>query len=289
MKLFPLIVAIIVALLTPEAQAQFRHKNRGSSCYNGNCAVPLAVAPVAAASVGVSASVSSGFIPAAVDNSITNSYTYNLSYSQLPAAQGSSLLGYPNMNLSADIYSNIDLAAQLNDLTRTASQMSSDANNVLKGVGDQVGRLADNQKEIAKASIQSNALVASILANAQNTQAQANLATALRVPDSAPAPAAAQPAAPGNQGANQAAPADNLQQIQTLFNTKCVSCHKADKNLGGLDLTDIAKLDHAKCDKILNRVTTDDLDKRMPRTADGKPGEKLSVPELKLLFNSAQY
>ncbi len=50
-----------------------------------------------------------------------------------------------------------------------------------------------------------------------------------------------------------------------IFKAACVSCHNPTKHDGGLDLTDLSKLTAAAGEKILDRVTTNDTAKRMPK------------------------
>ena len=56
------------------------------------------------------------------------------------------------------------------------------------------------------------------------------------------------------------------------------------KENGNLNLE--VKISDVQQAAILTRVTTDDLDKRMPRNPDGTAGHKLNVSELKLLFKA---
>lgn len=235
------------------------------------------------------------------DNSI--SYTFNISYSQLPTAQGSSVLGYPGgFNSLADIYGNVDIGANLDMIARITAQQSADASNNLRALGDTVSKIHGEQKDLAAQQIRGQALVASILATAEQTKAQATLAEKLEtgsrvkvestyrveqgsgkteiIPDT-PAPPA-----PGNGADNNSS--NNLQKIQALFTAKCTACHSAAKKQGGLDLSSVTALTPTQVDRILERVSHADPAKRMPLAADGKPGEPLGLSELKLLYKSTQ-
>lgn len=50
-----------------------------------------------------------------------------------------------------------------------------------------------------------------------------------------------------------------------IFKAACVGCHNATKHDGGLDLTDLTKLTPEVGLKILDRITTNDPTKRMPK------------------------
>lgn len=66
-----------------------------------------------------------------------------------------------------------------------------------------------------------------------------------------------------------------------IIRAKCVSCHGAGKQEGGLRLDDLAGLDRSFEVKILDRITTLDPAKRMPR------GGTLTAAEISALFKAS--
>ena len=71
-----------------------------------------------------------------------------------------------------------------------------------------------------------------------------------------------------------------MNSTSALLSNKCVSCHNATKASGGLNL--LAVITDAQQKKILARITTEDVNKRMPRNPDGSAGQ-LAQEEIALL------
>lgn len=245
------------------------------------------------------------------DNSVTYQYTYNITHAQQPYPQGSSLLGYPGITSTADVYSNVDLAANLDTYTRAVAQSSSDASSILGRINDTFQNIASNQKELAATAIQAQAMTAMAIADVERTKAQSVLAKSLQTQTGSgvtvtqgyrveqgsgqtrivPDPSTTDPnipPPPPDRTSPSPLPADNLGQIQLMFNARCVMCHSGTTPKGGLNLTNVSVLNAAQVESVLNRTTHPDPLKRMPLTAEGKPGEPLSTAELKLLFKSSK-
>lgn len=229
------------------------------------------------------------------DNSVTYKYTYNITYGQLPAEQGSTVYGYPSSVFeSADVYGNIDLGAQLNNLNRLAAQMGSDASSVANGLKDTVDKLGANQARIAEIQANKQALVASILATAEQTRANADLAKALRAENSAHFERRVeviqgdrvQKVTPDNGQPDPVAPPPEVAGVQVVFNRACVSCHGAGSKKGGLDLSDLSKVSAAQADKIADRITTADASRRMPPVQEGHDVNALTPAEIKAILKA---
>ena len=235
------------------------------------------------------------------DNSVTYQYTYNITHAQMPYPQGSSVLGYPGLTSAAEVYGNMDLATNLDTFQRAVAQNSSDGQALLGKLGDTFNHIAAHQKDLAAAAIQAQAMTAMAVADVEKTKAQATLAASMKADGSSglqvnqafkieqgggatkvePDPSNPNPTVPP-------LPTDNLGQIQQMFNLRCVSCHGGNTPKGGLNLEDAKRLTAVQVDSVLTRVTHSDPAKRMPLTAEGKPGEPLPMHELKLLFKSSQ-
>ena len=278
------------AAYQPQTAYRYYCKN---GCYYKEAYTPSAPAPAAT-------TVNNPVGALSTDNSVNYSYTIN--YSQLPANQGSTIMGYPDgVQTSADIHANIDFGALLNDTLRLSAQNASDANGILGKVGEHLRALSQDRKELGIQALQAQAIIASGISSVKNTEAQARLAEALQPRTTTVLAAGAQlqqqysvtrgngqtvvtpdPANPEPQVG------DNLTQIQTLFANKCIACHNPNKKNGGLDLSDIRQLNEKQCDKILERVTSCDPAKRMPLREDGGEGVPLLFSEVKLLFKSVE-
>jgi len=72
--------------------------------------------------------------------------------------------------------------------------------------------------------------------------------------------------------------------LSQLLVNKCAKCHNNSISQGGLNLEQ--PVSFAMQQEILSRITSNDLEKRMPRNDDGTPGDKLSVEELRLFFRA---
>lgn len=232
------------------------------------------------------------------DNSVTYQYTYNISYGQFPADQGSTVYGYPSSLFeSADVYGNIDLGAQLDGMNRLAGQLGSDATSVVNGFKDTVDRLGANQARIAEIRANKDAIVATLLANSEQTRANAELAKALRASDSLhyerrenitrgdgqtrvnPDPANPNPVpAP--------APSAQLQAVQAIVDKSCASCHNPGSKKGGLDLSDLRAVTNPQAKKIVDRITTAESSRRMPPRQEGHEPVLLTPDEIATIIKA---
>ena len=227
------------------------------------------------------------------DNSVNYQYTYNISYGQFPAEQGSTVYGYPSSLFeSADVYGNIDLGAQLSGMNRLASQLGTDAVSVANGFKDTVDKLGANQARVAEINANRQAVVATLLATTEQTKANAVLAQALRASDSlhyerrenvtrgdgqttvTPDPANPQPKpAPPPASAT-------LQAVQAILDRSCVSCHGPTTKKGGLDVSDARLITSEQAKKIEDRITTIVPSRRMPPIQDGHEPQTLLPAEI---------
>lgn len=216
---------------------------------------PVYVAPQAAPSYSTSTT----------DNSV--SYTYNLQYGQLPAAQGSTLYGYSQANT----YANYDLGVDHLISQRLVADASAIQSKVL--AGQQVA--AASAAEIAKLQIKGQIITSALNALADTStaaQTEATFKQEISVAGGASA----------SVGAGISSDA-LLERTVGIVNAKCISCHGATRQAGDLDLRDLSHVDGAK---ILARVTNPDPTKRMPLGAGDTPGVPLGVGELSVLFQA---
>jgi hypothetical protein len=70
-----------------------------------------------------------------------------------------------------------------------------------------------------------------------------------------------------------------------LATAKCAACHSGSNVKGGFDVTQYGAMNAERKAGVWARLLTDDPDKLMPRTKDGKPGKRLTADELRLFFN----
>ena len=190
------------------------------------------------------------------DNSI--SYTYNISYEQPTAAQGSTLYGIASTYATTDLGSLFHAASRL---AGDASALAAQANAGALSIGSDVARVAEIQ---AQGQAAAAALAAAKPAPSSVIGRQYNVTNESR------ASVAASPAGT---------------DLSSIITSKCVGCHNPAKAAGGLDLTDLGKVDS---EKVLARITHVDPSKRMPLAEGGGPGQPLSVAELRAFFGAAR-
>ena len=194
------------------------------------------------------------------DNSL--SYTYNINYAQPTAAQGSTLYGI------ASTYATTDLGSLFHAATRLASDataLTAQANAGALALGGDITRVAEIQA-------QGQAATAALLAT--RPQASTQVQSQFNVTNEARAGIAATPQANGQS-----------LDLSSIITAKCAGCHNPAVKSGGLDLSDLSKVDS---DKVLARITAHDPLKRMPLADGGAPGVPLTVAELRVFFNAAR-
>jgi mono/diheme cytochrome c family protein len=222
------------------------------------------------------------------DNSTTHSYTYNITYGQLPVQQGSTLYGYSYASV-ADVYGNTDIGALYNQAIRLAGDANAyadRANTNAMSMVAQAGRERAKVAEIlAKGQViaQANASAAALahaVSPGQEVNVQSSSNTVVNGSTSVTKgngqTVVERDQAPVPQGA-----------VQKIFNDSCVKCHRTGKEAGGLNLEDASKLTADEVQSVLARITTGDPAKRMPKSDGTGPAESLSVEAIGTLFRAA--
>jgi mono/diheme cytochrome c family protein len=213
------------------------------------------------------------------DNSSTYNYSYTINYSQLPTAQGSTLYGQA-FTETADIYGNLDLGVYYDQAIRVLADSGRLHDSAIQGTLSLLDQAGQNQTRVAETLARGEA-------DARRFQALAELAKANAVPNSAHVSRqfSVQQGSGQTQVDGQTVP--GIGRLQTVFNQYCVKCHGGVKTEGGLNLSDVSRLDEKTGENILDRITTSDPGKRMPRTADGKP-LSLDPESFKIIFRLAR-
>ncbi len=192
--------------------------------------------------------------------------------------QGSSLYGYSTKTL-LELYGggNVDTAlqafARATDGTR---QLHSDA---VGALGQTVNQLSSNQvrvlTEFAKAtqtSARGEAAAKALLATQESSARVESTTTQVRP----------MPQADVNINANAVNNTAAVRWAQAA-QKNCASCHLGAKVKGGFDLTLYGQLNDDQKRIVIDRLTTSDLSKRMPRDSEGKAAN-LSLSDLQALL-----
>lgn len=77
---------------------------------------------------------------------------------------------------------------------------------------------------------------------------------------------------------------NSKEALAVVIQNRCVSCHGPEKAEAKLDLTRYFELDDATKDRIWERLTTTDPERRMPRNPDNTPGDRLPNEEIQLFL-----
>lgn len=202
-----------------------------------------------------------------------------IQYDQPLSVQGSTVYGYSSV---AEAHGSVDLGVLYNQAARLTEQAQQLAGQAHSDFSSLVQIEGNNRTEVAKIIAQG--------------QAAREALSAVRVESSISSPQfrtfsfKVSSTQSGDIHVEKMMPEDEKfdvvgnKDVSSLLTDKCVSCHNSSNAQGGLNLLDDISSDQQE--SILSRVITDDLTKRMPRNADGSVSPRLSVGELKILFNS---
>lgn len=213
-------------------------------------------------------------------------------YYQPARPAGNTVVGYQKSTL----YSNTNLATDLfglaNTVARSAQQMQSDGTALNDGLLGLADNLQNGSLEIARINAQTvgnialTEKVAQAIAGAiANNKPQEVLQTETYQQGFEPSPVPPPVDGSGDIGegdAQRQAATANLQllaQAQRILNDRCVQCHQEKKMAFPLQ---VAQLSDNQWNILVDRITTNDPDKRMP-----KGQQPLSVQEQRLLIYAA--
>lgn len=220
-----------------------------------------------------------GFVPA----DSPSGANYDISGQATYAPQGSTVYGYSNFTSR---FGQVDLGALYNQAERLTTQAQTLAGQAATDFSALVQQEGANQAEVASIMAQGQAAERALLA-ARGQPAQAQLSTfqfEARVSSDGKIEMRPLEADSSHALGNQ-----DAVTLDSVIETRCISCHSGDQPKGGLDLSARATWQgEGRTEKIagiLARITTPDPTKRMPKAADGHEGEPLTVEELKPFFD----
>lgn len=277
-----LFAVLLLCQLTSNASAQLlRSRSRvvvqaAPVCTSAGCniAAPVIAQPIVAPQV-----VQSHFAQPSVAQLI--GVPVPVQYSQPVAAQGNTVYGYQALT---NLQSQVDLGALYNQAARLTDQAQQLA-----------GQAATDFQGLVQAESQSRADVARIIAQGQAAKEALQAVNvpqrtieqkvfSFRVIASSDGSVKVEevPNVPDFDllSSKQSAPLD----VSKILVEKCVNCHNSNKSMGGLNLVAPITVNQRK--EILERVTTNDPTLLMPRSADNKPGPRLSQPEINALIQA---
>lgn len=213
-----------------------------------------------------------------------------VSYSRPIAEQGATVYGYSSV---ADVYGNIDMAVLYNQAARLTDQAQQLAGQAAMDHAALVQAEARNRSDVAKIIAHGQSAAEALRASGENAyarddqQVQQRSFTFKITQDSNGNMKIEEVKQSNVEVSNEKTfdlVTDPAQSVSDLLTDKCLKCHNNTNAKGSLNL--LVDLDARQQRSILDRVTTDDLDLRMPRNADGTAAQKLSQDEIDLLFKA---
>lgn len=278
-------LCVLLATIAPLAQADHCFTPRYRTTYSAPYVAPIV--KVAEKQIQV--------VPTSTDNSIVYNYTYNITNSQLPTQQGSTIYGYPTGAQSftsvADIYGNVDLGALYDQAIRLASDANKYGSTATVGVNALIDSAGARRAQVAEILAKGQATSQIALASAEIAKATAAANSVHIERQYTPAVEANAQASVSGYGGDSAVSSTETTELRAglerIFRTRCVSCHGAEPK-GGLDLRSIDTLSEQDAESVLDRIVHPDPAKRMPLAADYSPGTPLPMEEIKLIFAAAQ-
>lgn len=208
-----------------------------------------------------------------------------VTYSEPISAQGSTVYGYSSVS---DAYGQADLGLLYNQAARLTDQAQQLAGQAHMDFSALVQSEAQNRVEVAKILAQGQAAREALQASRgeQTQPIVRRFEFKVTQDENGELKVEKIEKAESKQPENFDLATPDTNNVSQLLKTKCVSCHNNDNAQGGLNLLDAISNEQQRA--ILNRVITDDLDKRMPRKPDGTAGQRLTVDELGVLFRAMQ-
>lgn len=218
-----------------------------------------------------------------------------VNYSQPIQAQGSTVYGYSALTES---YGQVDLGLLYNQAARLTDQAQQLAGQAAVDFSTLVQAEAQSRADVARIIAQGQAAKQALdAAGGYSTQQVQQRTFAFKVIQNSNGEVRIEELIDGSTAPKQA---DNQDQVydsmvddfklsdaqnngdglsQLLVN-KCANCHNNSISQGGLNLQQPISFEMQQ--EILERITTNDQDRLMPRNVDGTPGDKLSLEEVRL-------
>lgn len=217
-----------------------------------------------------------------------------VNYNEPISAQGSTVYGYSSV---AQAQGNVNLGLLYNQAARLTDQAQQLAGQAATDFAALVQAEGQNRTEVAKILAQGQSASMALYQTSGRIQQQQQRTFAFQVTQGPDGQLKVEQLQQNGDTTNingttpqsfnllsQSTTAQNVSNISDLLKNRCVSCHSNTKASGNLNME--VEITDAQQRSILARVTSDDLKLRMPRNSDGTAGTKLTVDELRLVFNA---
>ncbi len=260
-----LIIAFLAAMGLMAGQAEARWERY----WNGSCYAYRQVAEVATTTTVVNNLIG---IPVPVQ------------YTEPIAAQGTTVYGQAQglSSLYSSYNSNVDMGLLYNQAARLTDQAQQLAGHAATDFASLVQAEGVNRTEVAKILAQGEAAKVALMASkGDQLQLTNRQPFAFRVSQDSRGEIRVER---DEFNLTTPQPLTNTTGVSDLLRTRCVSCHNNEVRNGNLNL--LSEISAEQQRAILDRVTTDDLTRRMPARQGGGAGQKLATEELNALFGA---
>lgn len=192
--------------------------------------------------------------------------TYNISY-PYPAVAGATGFGY-----NAPQYNFLDAALVMNAGSRYLELAQQNAGNGFQQFQQTASLILQGQQGIAETNARTALLesTARLIASTAPTGAGA---VSWRVTRDADGRVHFEQDGAGGPGAATATARSGPLNLASIITGRCATCHSASRREGGLDLSDPGKIDRDTALNMLDRITTRDPARRMPKGSSLPPEE----------------
>jgi len=203
-----------------------------------------------------------------------------VNYTEPITAQGSTVYGYSSVTQAQGA---LDMGLLYNQAARLTDQAQQLAGQAATDFAALVQAEGQNRAEVAKIIAQGQAARMALEATQGHPPQLIQRTFAFRVTQGADGQMKVEQIQ-SQQPQDFSLMSSSATNVSDLLKQRCVSCHGNAKASGNLNLE--VAISDAQQRAILERVTTEDHARRMPRNPDGTAGAKLSIDELRLLFNA---
>jgi hypothetical protein len=190
--------------------------------------------------------------------------TYQVGYQA-----GSTVYGMATYNTLAQVYGQESVGQLLQTYARLTENQQNLGGRATQDMAQLIGQEGTYRNKVAEILAKGEAVRQMLKALEEQS---ATLKTQVQVPTPLD----------GNPTFNtQQVPQSNLRKLfEESASNRCLSCHSGQKKEGGFDVTEFAALPFDRQMKVIDRMTTTNTDKLMPRSPQGGPGERVPQAEL---------
>lgn len=194
------------------------------------------------------------------------------SYVQSGYQAGSTVYGMATYNTLAQVYGQESVGQLLQTYARLTENQQNLGGRATQDMAQLIGQEGTYRNKVAEILAKGEAV-------RQMLKALEDQSATLKTQVQLPVPLNGQPNAGQKEYPQQQQ--SNLRQLfEESASKRCLSCHSGQKKEGGFDVTEFAAMPFQQQMRVIERMTTANNDKLMPRSPQGGPGERVPQAEL---------